>query len=159
MKDLDRTDIELCRLLSESPKAGMREYARALGVARATVSSRIEKLVERGVIGSFAPHFDPAALGFPLGAFVHVTLEQRTLTRATQEFLKIPWITEAHSISGPYDLSCRVVARDHEHLEQITLQLQEVDGVQRTRTEIILRSRIPPRHDQLLDALADLGGL
>ena len=90
MKDLDRTDIELCRLLSECPKAGMREYARALGVARATVSSRIEKLVERGVIGSFAPHFDPAALGFPLGAFVHVTLDQRTLTPRDAGILEDP---------------------------------------------------------------------
>ena len=55
MRELDRTDIELCILLNERPKAGVREYARVLGVARATVSSRIDKLVERGVIGSFAP--------------------------------------------------------------------------------------------------------
>ncbi|WP_296214614.1 Lrp/AsnC family transcriptional regulator [uncultured Corynebacterium sp.] len=159
MRDLDRTDIELCMLLNERPKAGVREYARVLGVARATVSSRIDKLVESGVIGSFAPHFDPGALGFPLGAFVHVTLDQRALDQATAAILRIPWITEAHSIAGPYDLSCRVVARDHEHLEQITLKLQEVEGVQRTRTEIILRSRIPARHGQLLQALADLRNL
>lgn len=48
MRDLDRIDIELCMLLNERPKAGVREYARMLGVARATVSSRIDKLVERG---------------------------------------------------------------------------------------------------------------
>ncbi|MHA7687130.1 hypothetical protein ACX9MK_05880 [Corynebacterium evansiae] len=52
-----------------------------------------------------------------------------------------------------------MVARDHEHLEHITLKLQEVEGVQRTRTEIILRSRIPARHGQLLRALVDLRNL
>lgn len=159
MRDLDETDIKLCVLLSERPKAGVREYARVLGVARATVSSRMEKLMDRGVISSFAPHFHPGALGFPLGAFVHVTLDQRTLDRVTAEFAKIPWITEAHSLAGPYDLTCKVVARDHGHLEQITLKLQEVKGVQRTRTEIILRDRIPARHSQLLQALSDLRDL
>ena len=47
---LDKLDIALIRLMVEEPRAGGREYARLLGVARGTVPSRIGRLERAGVV-------------------------------------------------------------------------------------------------------------
>ena len=41
---LDQLDLDLLNLLLEEPQAGMREYARVLGVARGTVQARLARL-------------------------------------------------------------------------------------------------------------------
>lgn len=149
----DILDIEILRLLRDEPRAGVREYARRLNVARGTVQSRIDRLAEAGVIQNYAPHMEPSGLGFPLSADIHLTMGQLQLDEAVAKLAAIPFIVSADSLAGAEDLSCRVVARDLEHLERITIDIMKVPGVERVRTEIILRNRIPRRIGPLLDHL------
>src|SRR4051794_6002957 len=66
---IDKLDASLIKLLSEQPRVGLLEIARQLGVARGTVSARLDKLLKRGVITGFGPEIDPHALGFRILAF------------------------------------------------------------------------------------------
>ena len=59
MDDLDRA---LVRLFSEEPRIGVLEASRRLKVARGTVQSRLDKLVESGVIVDWSPTLDPEAI-------------------------------------------------------------------------------------------------
>ena len=49
----------LIELLAEEPRIGVLECSRRLGVARGTVQARLDKLVDRGVIGGFGPEISP----------------------------------------------------------------------------------------------------
>ena len=147
---MDKLDIDLLTLLVTEPKAGVREYSRRLGVARGTTQNRLDKLIEAGVIADFAPELDPAALGFTLNANVHLTLRQTDLNRVTARLAEIPFILRADSVAGNDDMSCRIVARDHTHLEDICQAILAIEGVARMRTEIVLRHRIPQRTLPLL---------
>lgn len=147
---VDKLDIDLLTLLVTEPKAGVREYSRRLGVARGTTQSRLDKLVERGVVTNFAPELDPAELGFPLNANVHLTLRQTDLNRVTARLAEIPFVIRADSVAGADDMSCSIVAKDHTHLEDICQAILAIEGVARMRTEIVLRHRIPNRTLPLL---------
>ncbi|AHI03121.1 AsnC family transcriptional regulator [Corynebacterium falsenii DSM 44353] len=153
MKPLDTLDVQLLQLVMSEPKAGVREYSRRLGIARATAQSRLDKMVEAGVIRSFAPHIDLAKVGFPLSAYIHLTLRQVDFDKVIARVGTIPYVTQADSMAGAEDLTCRVVARDHEHLETISLGLMRIEGVERIRTDIVLRHRIPHRLSQLIREL------
>ena len=59
---LDSLDRRLIRLLADNPRIGVMEMARQLGVARGTAQSRLDKLVESGVIRGFGPDIDPGAM-------------------------------------------------------------------------------------------------
>lgn len=155
MADLDKLDVDLLRLIVTEPRAGMREYARRLGIARGTATARLDKLIAAGVLPDFAPRLDPAALGYPLNADIHVTLRQIDLDRVVAEIGRIPFVLRADSLAGDDDLSCRVAARDHGHLEEITSMILAIDGVERLRTDIVLRRRIPHRILPLLGDLRD----
>jgi DNA-binding Lrp family transcriptional regulator len=151
---LDALDVALLRLLVEEPRAGAREYARVLGVARGTVQSRIARLERTGVVTSYAARIEPAALGFPVAAFVRLHLAQGKLDDVSERLQRIPELLEAHSTTGDGDMLCRVVARDHQHLEAVVQQLLSVPGVVRTWTEIAMHNRVPYRVLPLLQRRA-----
>ena len=67
--NLDELDARIVRLYTDEPNVGVLGASRRLGVARGTVQARLDRLTERGVIRSFAPTVDPAALGYPVTAF------------------------------------------------------------------------------------------
>src|ERR1700761_5597658 len=76
---LDQLDLAVLRLLLQQPRAGVREYARLLGVARGTVQARLDRLHRTGVLVSYQPQLAPAAMGFAGLAYVHLNLAQGML--------------------------------------------------------------------------------
>ncbi|MCW2895185.1 MAG: AsnC family transcriptional regulator [Actinomycetia bacterium] len=142
---LDQLDLEVLNLLLEEPQAGMREYARVLGVARGTVQARIARLEREGVITGHAPAISPAGLGYTVLAFVHLYLAQGQLDNVVSGLNGLPEVLEAHTTTGEGDLLCRVAARSNLHLEEIVQTLLALPGVTRTKTEISLNQRVSDR--------------
>lgn len=152
---VDEVDVRLLRLLDEDPHIGVLGASRALGVARGTVQSRLDKLVARGVIASFAPSLDPAALGYPVMAFTTLEIRQGTGGGPVVEHLTtVPEVLEAHTITGSGDLLCRIVARDNADLQRVIDVVVAHPLVERSSTLIALSTRIPYRTQALLGRAA-----
>ncbi|MEA2501935.1 MAG: hypothetical protein QOD01_2046, partial [Actinomycetota bacterium] len=107
---LDSLDRRLIRLLADNPRIGMMELARQLGVARGTVQSRLDKLVESGVVKGFGPDIDPAAMGYEVLAFAMIEIAQGRLNDVVDHLRQIPEVLDAYATTGPSDLHCRLVA-------------------------------------------------
>jgi DNA-binding Lrp family transcriptional regulator len=142
---LDGLDLDLLNLLLEEPRAGVREYARVLGIARGTAASRMARLEREGVITGYAPTIEPGGLGYDVLGFVHLVLAQGKLDEVARRLVDVPEVLEAHSTTGEGDLLCRVAARNNAHLEAIVQTLLALPGVVRTRTEIALNQRVAYR--------------
>ncbi|MGW4538437.1 Lrp/AsnC family transcriptional regulator [Streptomyces chartreusis] len=154
MAALDSLDVSILRELLTRPRAGMREFARTLGIARGTVHTRMSRLERLGVITDYAPRVSPAQLGFPILAFVHLHLAQGQLARVTRALVLVDEVLEAHTTAGEGDVLCRVAARDTEHVEEIIQRFLQLPGVVRCRTEIVLSERLPSRITSLLSLVA-----
>ncbi|MFI1018987.1 Lrp/AsnC family transcriptional regulator [Streptomyces sp. NPDC020965] len=150
---VDGLDTRILRLMIEEPRTSVREYARMLGVARGTLQARIDRLERTGVITGTGPRLSPAALGHPVLAFVHIEVTQGYLDEVGDELAAVPEIVEAFSITGGGDLLARVVARDNGHLEDVVQRLIRLPGVVRTRTEMVLRERVPHRLLPLVESV------
>jgi len=143
---LDDLDRRLLQLLHDQPQIGVLGASRELGVARGTVQSRVERLVRRGVITTFAPQLDPAALGYPVTAFCTLEIRQGGGPGPVIEHLAaIPEVLEAHTITGDGDLMIRVVARDNADLQRVIDDVVADPQVERSSTVIALSTRIPWR--------------
>lgn len=154
---IDELDSRLIRELSESPRAGILELSRRLGVARGTVQARLDKLQARGVITGFGPDVDPTAIGYEVLAFCTLDITQGRLQDVVEHLLAIPEVLEAHSTSGPGDLHCRIVARTNAHLQQVINRVLEVQGIGRTSTVIALSEQIGHRTLPLVEDAVDAG--
>ncbi len=149
---IDELDARLIAALRESPRVGLLEISRRLGVARGTVQARLAKLESRGVITGYGPEVDPVAMGYGIQAFVLLELAQGRLAEATRVLESVPEVVEADAISGPQDLLCRLVARDTEHLQEIVNRILATAAIRRSTSYIVLSQQVKPRTGPLVAA-------
>jgi len=152
---IDRLDAKLLTALAESPRAGIMELARQLGVARGTVQARLEKLQSRGVVTGFDPDLHLEAIGYEVLAFVTLEIAQGRLDDVIAHLANLPEVIEAHTTTGPGDVHCRVVARTNTHLQEVLNRVLEVSGIERTATHIALTEQVPFRVLPLVGRLLD----
>ncbi|MCA1713397.1 MAG: Lrp/AsnC family transcriptional regulator [Actinobacteria bacterium] len=152
---IDALDARLLGLWRAEPRIGVLEASRRLGVARGTVQARLDKLVERGIVSSFGPEVDPAALGYGVTAFVTLEIRQsRGHTSMTDHLAAIPEVLEAHTITGSGDILVRIVARSNADLQRVIDQLVSAEGILRSATVIALETQVPYRVLPLVEAAA-----
>ena len=149
---LDRIDERLIAALASSPRAGMLQLAKDVGVARNTAQARFDHLVDAGVITGFGPDLDLRRVGYAVAAFVSLEIAQGSGPAVDVHLADIPEVVEAYMTTGPSDLLCRVVARDNDHLGLVINRILAVPGVVRTTTSLVLATRIPPRTRHVLHA-------
>jgi DNA-binding Lrp family transcriptional regulator len=151
---LDRLDLSILELALERPRAGVREYARVLGVARGTVQSRLDRMGRLGVITGYQPGIAPGGLGYAMQSYVRLNLAQGVLDEVTERLAAIPEVIQVDSIAGDSDLVCHVVSTGPENTEEVIQRILAVPGVLRSRTEQVLRHRVPHRVGPLVARLA-----
>jgi DNA-binding Lrp family transcriptional regulator len=116
------------------------------------VQARLSKLEQRGVVTGYGPEIEPAAMGYPILAFVLMDLTQGRLAEAVEVIQRVPEVIEADAISGPHDLIARVVARDTEHLQEVVNQLVASDAIERSTSYIVMTRQVPQRVSPLVES-------
>jgi DNA-binding Lrp family transcriptional regulator len=151
---IDRVDARLLLALADAPRATVLALAQRLGLSRNTVQARLDKLEAQSALDSAERRIRPAALGYPLTAFIMVQVTQRWLAELAHALNLIPEIIEVHGLSGQTDLLVHVVATDAEHLYRIAGQILATQGVERTTTSLVVNTLVSYRLTPLLQRLA-----
>ena len=147
---LDDLDLALLTALRERPRAGDLELSRLTGVARGTVTARLRRLEQAGVVTGYGPDLDVPAAGFGVQAFVTLEIAQGALDAVQADLEQIPGVLEAHATTGSGDVLCRVAAASHEALQQTLLALDRSPSVVRSTSVIALSCLVPWRTLPLL---------
>jgi DNA-binding Lrp family transcriptional regulator len=147
---LDALDLALLEALREHLRVGALELSRVTGVARGTVSARLQRLEEAGVITGYGPEIDVRAAGFGVQAFVTLEIAQGAVEAVQRDLEAMPEVLEAHATTGSGDVLCRVAAGSHEALQQILVELNRSGAVVRSTSVIALSQLVPWRPLPLL---------
>ncbi len=150
-RPIDDLDRKLLVELPEVLEPSMLELARRLGVARNTAAARVARLVDTGVVTGYQPEIELSRLGYVFGAFSQISIEQGMRVAVVAALRKISEVLEAHITTGEADLLCRVVATDHDHLRDVLEAIQEIPGVVRTHTTVILSTEYNDGPTRLLE--------
>jgi DNA-binding Lrp family transcriptional regulator len=154
---IDELDVALLEALTEHPRAGALELARLTGVARATVTARVELLERSGVLTGYGPDIDLVAAGLGVQAFVTLEISQGAIEDVERDLQEIPGVLEAYATTGAGDVLCRVAASSHEALQRILVTLNRSPTVVRSTSVVILSQLVPFRTLPLLRSVADPG--
>ena len=147
---LDDLDLTLLGTLRDRPRVGDLELARVTGVARGTVTARLRRMEEAGVITGHGPDVDVAGAGYGVQAFVTLEIAQGALEAVRGDLEVIPGVLEAHATTGSGDVLCRVAAGSHEELQQTLLAIDRSPSVRRSTSVIALSCLVPWRTVPLL---------
>lgn len=152
---MDRTAARLLLALIDDPRATVLALAEKLGLSRNTVQARVAGLEHGDALASFERRIEAAAIGYPLTAFITVTVTQQRLDEVAASLGQIPEVLEIAGISGPTDLFVRVAARDADDLYRIAGRVLATGGVERTETSLVMRQMLGYRVSPLLRLVID----
>ena len=150
MPGLDALDLALLTVLHDDAQAGPLELARATGVARATVTARLQRLRESGVIAGYRADIDVSRAGFDVHAFVTLQVAQGALEDVRHDLEAIPGVLEAYATTGEGDVLCRIAAASHEALQDTLVELNRSASIVRSTSVVVLSELVPWRTLPLL---------
>ncbi|MGO9481227.1 MAG: Lrp/AsnC family transcriptional regulator [Candidatus Kryptoniota bacterium] len=138
-KKLDPIDHRLLEILQKNARTKLNEMAQQLGLTIPTISERIQKLEDRGIIKGYTAILDAKRLGKDITAFITVAIDsskhyQMFMERAreTEEIL------ECHSVTGEGSHLIKVRAENTNTLEKLLSRIQSWPGVLSTKTSVVL---------------------
>ena len=131
----------LARLMADG-RASWAELGEHLGLSAPAAAERVRKLEDRGVIRQFAAVPDAALAGYPVLAFVFVTLMSQARRKAFLAAVgRNASILECHHVAGDDDYLLKVRCQTMGELDLLLSDdLKGRMGVARTRTTVVLGS-------------------
>ncbi len=114
--------------------------AASLGVSRATVKARLDRLIGGGVIQGFTVVLnDPGAEG--MRAITLIEVEGRSAEAVIRRLRGFPEVRSLYSTNGRWDVVAELEVASLPAFDATLRHIREIDGITATETSILLASR------------------
>ncbi len=138
-KTIDDIDRQILQLLQERGRIKRGEIAEAVGLSIPSVSERMRKLEEAGIIEGYYAILNAKKLNLDITAFIRVSVEpSRFYPDFVERAIQLPEVQEVHSITGEGSHILKVRTQNTTSLEQLLSRIQSWPGVHGTSTSIVL---------------------
>ena len=138
---LDEIDYKILAELQNSGRESASNIAANIKVSVPTITERIKKLQENGVILGFQAILNPSQLGLDVSAIITVISgSSQYYKEVTIEAEKTGEVVQCFSTTGNGSHTLLVTTRNSNTLEDLLRKIQRWPGVTRTETQIILSS-------------------
>lgn len=135
--DLDRALLAALRVDGRTPVA---ELARRLEVSRATVTARIDRLLDSGVIAGFSVRVRSEDDPLQIRAVCMLEVQGRTTDAVIEELRGMPGVVGLHSTNGAWDLIAELRVTSLGEFDRLLVQVRSVTGVLNSETSLLLSS-------------------
>ena len=136
---IDNTDKKILNLLQQDGRISASNIANELDISIPTVTDRIKKLQDYGIINGIHAVLDPKSLGLDVAAIITLISESsihyKEVTKAAED---TPEVLQCLATTGKGSHMLFVVSRNSSTLEELLRNIQNWPGVIRTETQIIL---------------------
>ncbi len=139
MERIDEIDVKILGLLQANGRMKRNAIADAVGLSVPSVSERMRKLEERGVLVGYHAIVDAKRLHFDITAFIRVMVDgSMHYSEVIDHACSLDEVLEVHSITGEGSHILKVRTRNTTTLERLLSRIQSWAGVSGTRTSIVL---------------------
>lgn len=138
---MDETDTRLLSELRRDGRAAISDLADCLGLSRATVRARMERLVERGEIAGFTVVTRADVTAAPVRALMMIGIEGKGAERTMARLTGLPAVQAVHSTNGRWDLIVDLATQTLQELDEVIFRIRNIDGVMTSETNLLLSTR------------------
>jgi DNA-binding Lrp family transcriptional regulator len=138
---MDDTDHILIAELRRDGRASLSDLAMRLGLARATVRARMERLQATGEIAGFSVLTRGDVTASPVRALMMIGIEGRGAEKTMARLAGIPAVQAVHSTNGRWDLIAEIGTATLLELDEVMFRVREIDGVVTSETNLLLSTR------------------
>ena len=138
---MDETDQMIMAALRRDGRAPVSELADTLGLSRATVRARIDRLVARGEIAGFTALTRADVTAAPVRAIMLIGIEGKGAERIMARLAGLPAVQAVHSTNGKWDLIVDLGTQTLAELDEVIFRIRNLDGVMTSETNLLLSTR------------------
>ncbi len=143
---VDKKDLLIIEALKKNARASVAQISKETGLAGTTVHNRIKKLRQNGIITGYTIKVDNKKLGKDIAAYALLTVDYNIIKQlktsqhnVAKELKNLSQVEEASMVTGEADIILKLRARNIEELNHfITVKLRNTDGIEKTKTVVIL---------------------
>lgn len=140
MATLDALDRQLLAALRVDARESTASLARKLGVTRATVTSRLERLQSSGTILGFTVRVREDRDPNLIRAVAFIEVEGRSTDHVIRQFRGYPEIEALHTTNGGWDLVAELRTASLGDFDRVLARIRSVEGVVNSETSLLLSS-------------------
>lgn len=138
---LDELEIQIILALQKDARKSYKSIAKDLGVAEGTVSNRVNRLIQQGIL-KLEARVNPFAMSNKVAAIVGINIKRNHHAKAVKEIMAQPNVNAVWVTTGKYDIFVEVLADSIKELNAFIFEkgLSSIEGIEATETHIMLHS-------------------
>ncbi len=138
---MDDLDSKLMTALARDGRASVSELAVDLGVTRATVKARMDRLRASGEIAGFTVQTRADVAAHAVRGLMMLGIEGRGTERVMRALSNMVEVQAVHSTNGTWDLILELGTDTLETFDACLFAIRRLDGVTRSETNLLLSTR------------------
>jgi len=142
---VDDLDHHLISLLRGDARLPVTSLAHALGISRASVYARLDRLERSRVIVGYSIILGATFDASLVKAFVLIKVDPKHSRSTERRLLSLPETVELHEITGAYDMVVLLVAGNIANLNRVIDEIGLLAGVEKTESSILLDTKATER--------------
>ncbi|MEM7799058.1 MAG: Lrp/AsnC family transcriptional regulator [Chloroflexota bacterium] len=140
--EIDDIDRQILRILQRESQLTNVELSQRIGLSPTPCLRRVKRLEEDGFISGYRAEVDRRKLGYPIMAFVQITLNtqvESALEMVEAAVRERPEIIHCYLITGDSDYMLQVVARDlDDYADFMRNHLTKIPAIQNIKSSFAL---------------------
>lgn len=138
---MDELDNRLILALKRDGRASVSELAADLGVTRATVKARMDRLRADGEIAGFSVQTRADVAAHAVRGLMMLGIEGRGTERVMRSLAGMVEVQAVHSTNGAWDLIVEIGTDTLETFDACLFTIRRLEGVTRSETNLLLSTR------------------
>ncbi len=138
--DLDATDRALLAALLEDARISQRGLAKRVGVAQGTITNRLRRLEEMGIIKGYTVLLDAESIGWTMTVITGLRIQKGSMIDVQQQIAADPRVFAVYDVTGDYYSMVLARVQGRRDLDDLTKTVFTLKGVQRSFTQVVLNT-------------------
>ena len=138
---MDEMDKRLLSALRHNARASLSDLSADLGIGRATVRTRLEKMQERGDIVGFSVVTREDVVEDPVRGLMMIAIEGRGTERILRQLNGFSEVRKLWSTHGRWDVICEIGTSSLQVFDDVLFSIRRLDGIVASETSLLLSTR------------------
>jgi len=138
---MDDTAKRLISVLRHNGRASVSDLAATLGLSRATVRARLDRLQGSGDVVGFTVVLKDDVARDPVRALMMIGIEGRGTDRVIRQLSGLAQVRALHSTNGRWDVIAELGTETLDALDDVLSRIRKFDGVTQSETSLLLSTR------------------
>ena len=137
---LDSVDRAIVEALCDDARLSQRQLAQRVGVAQGTITNRLRKLENDGVIQGYAPILSAESVGWGMTVMAGLCIEKGKIMDVQKHISADHRVFSVYDVTGDWDSMVLARVKDRKDMDDLTKTVFTLDGISRSYTHVVLNT-------------------